>query len=131
MGRSRLWWLASVVALTSVMFGRLTAVIQCNDAVAKMVPCETFLLSGDAAPSAACCSAVQSLDKIATTSPPDRKAICRCFKDTLSSFPVNFAKVQLLLKLCKVAERVEVDPNVDCNRYPIHLKDMTAKMYEK
>ncbi|XP_073148811.1 non-specific lipid-transfer protein-like [Henckelia pumila] len=99
------------------MVGRLTtAEIQCNDALAHMVPCEMFLLSGDASPSSACCDAVQSLDKIATESPVDRRAICRCFKDTARSFPVDLAKAQQLPKLCKVAERVAIDPNVDCNR---------------
>ncbi|XP_075481326.1 non-specific lipid-transfer protein-like [Primulina tabacum] len=116
MGRRSFWWQAALVALISVMVGRLTAEIQCNDVVARVVPCETFLLSGDARPSAACCRAVRSLDKIATKSHADRKAICRCFKDTARSFPVNLAKAQQLLKLCKVAERVAIDPNVDCNR---------------
>ncbi|KAG8385773.1 hypothetical protein BUALT_Bualt03G0080100 [Buddleja alternifolia] len=74
-------WFVAVVIM-AVVVGGATAAIQCNDAVTQVLPCEAFLMSGDSAPSAACCSAAQSLDKIATASQGDRRAICECFKET-------------------------------------------------
>ncbi|KAL0363195.1 UNVERIFIED_CONTAM: hypothetical protein Scaly_1274700 [Sesamum calycinum] len=58
----------------------------------------------------------QSLDKIATASQDDRKAICQCFKDTARSFPVNQGNAQQLPQLCHVNVNVDIGPNVDCDR---------------
>lgn len=110
-------WFVAVVFLAVVASHRANGVIQCNDAVSKVVPCETYLLSGDITPSVACCTAVQDLDKIAMASQPDRKAICECFKETAKSFPVNLEKAQKLPDLCKVNIKVTINPNVDCDRY--------------
>ncbi|KAL0442969.1 UNVERIFIED_CONTAM: hypothetical protein Slati_2019600 [Sesamum latifolium] len=57
-----------------MVMSRGTAEIQCTDAVTQLLPCEAFLLGGGTTPSAGCCAAVQSLDKIATASQGDRKA---------------------------------------------------------
>ncbi|KAL7130344.1 hypothetical protein ABFS83_13G127500 [Erythranthe nasuta] len=110
-------WFAAVALVVLVVGGDWAAAeIQCNDAVARVLPCEAFLLSGDSTPSAACCSAVQSLDQTATASAGDRRAICECFKDVAKSFPINLAKAQLLPELCHVTVGVKIDPDVDCTR---------------
>ncbi|KAL0290045.1 UNVERIFIED_CONTAM: hypothetical protein Sangu_2590700 [Sesamum angustifolium] len=109
-------WLVAMVFLAMVV-GRGTAEIQCTDAVTQLLPCEAFLLGGGTTPSAGCCAAVQSLDKIATASQDDRKAICQCFKDTARSFPVNQGNAQQLPQLCHVNVNVDIGPNVDCDRY--------------
>ncbi|KAI3456493.1 hypothetical protein Pfo_013156, partial [Paulownia fortunei] len=108
-------WLVAVMFMALVV-GQATAEIPCNDAVSQVLPCEAYLLSGDTTPSAACCSAVQSLDKIAAASVGDRKAICECFKETAKSFPINLGKAQQLPRLCHVTIGVTVDPNVNCDR---------------
>ncbi|KAL6562273.1 hypothetical protein OROGR_003280 [Orobanche gracilis] len=106
----------TAVIFTALVFGQpATAQIQCRDAISQVLPCEAYLLSGDATPSAACCRAVQSLGKIATASDGDRKAICQCFKEIASSLPVNLAKAQQLPSLCHVTIGVKIDPNVNCD----------------
>ncbi|KAL8469044.1 hypothetical protein ACS0TY_032034 [Phlomoides rotata] len=106
-------WLAAVV-LISLLVGGATAEIQCSDAASKLLPCQSFLLSGATAPSGACCTAVQSLETSAT--PADRKAICQCFKGLAKSLPINIAKAQQIPKFCHVNIGVAIDPNIDCNR---------------
>ncbi|GFP98963.1 non-specific lipid-transfer protein [Phtheirospermum japonicum] len=110
-------FLAAVVLVGLVMDPRAKAEIQCSDALSQVLPCEAYLLSGAGAPSAACCSAVQSLSKMATASAGDRKALCQCFKQIASSLPVNLPKAQQLPDLCHVSiGGVKIDPNVDCDR---------------
>ncbi|KAL2495451.1 Non-specific lipid-transfer protein 8 [Forsythia ovata] len=121
MAKSMMRWLVVVVFLTVLVSRFANGVIQCKDAVSKVVPCETFLLSGDSTPSVECCTSAQALDKIAMASQPDRKAICECFKDTAKSFPVNLEKARKLPDLCKLNIKVVIDPNIDCDRYIFFL----------
>ncbi|PIN04813.1 hypothetical protein CDL12_22648 [Handroanthus impetiginosus] len=109
-------WPAAVVILTLVI-GRAsaTAEILCDDAVSRLLPCGNFLKSIAPVPSAACCSAVKSLDKIAVESPENRKVLCECFKDAANSFPINLVKARQLRKLCN-ATGVEIGPDINCNR---------------
>lgn len=110
-------------AILVVIVGRATAAFQCSNAVAKVLPCEGFLVSGSKAPSAACCSAVQWLGKMAAASSEDRKAICKCFKGVGRSFPINLPKAQLIPQLCNVTVgAVALTPDIDCDRsLSIHL----------
>ncbi|KAL3627441.1 hypothetical protein CASFOL_028804 [Castilleja foliolosa] len=109
-------FLAAVVLMGLLMGPWAKAEIQCSDALSKVLPCEAYLLSGAVGPSAECCSAVQSLSKMATASDGDRKALCQCFKQIANSMPVNLAKAQQLPDLCHVSiGGVKIDPNVDCN----------------
>ena len=75
-----------------------------------------FLLGVAGSPDIGCCSAVASLGQIATASKPDKKALCRCFKDAAKSAPINLGNAARLPQLCNVSVGVPIDPNVDCDR---------------
>ncbi|CAA0826501.1 Non-specific lipid-transfer protein 8 [Striga hermonthica] len=109
------FWALALVGLVA-LGPRVWAEIQCNDAVSQVLPCEAYLLSGEAQPNAACCAAVQSLDKMVMSSTGDRRAICQCFKGIANSLPVNLDKAQRLPNLCHVTVTVKIDPNVNCDR---------------
>ncbi|KAG6419012.1 hypothetical protein SASPL_121220 [Salvia splendens] len=112
--RSLRWVFAAVIM--ALVVWRATAAIRCGDAVSKVLPCQSFMLSGEEAPSATCCSAVQSLEKLERESSDDRQAICKCFKGLYRLFPVNITKAQLIPQLCNVTISIAVTPNIDCDR---------------
>ncbi|KAI3466530.1 hypothetical protein Pfo_023193, partial [Paulownia fortunei] len=115
-GWSCLWLV--VVVIPALIVGRATAMgeVLCNDAVSQLLPCGDFLENKAAAPSADCCGAVQSLDKIAKASPEYRKILCACFRDAADSSPINVAKAQQLPKLCNVTDSVKIGPNVNFDK---------------
>ncbi|KAK4421377.1 hypothetical protein Salat_2088200 [Sesamum alatum] len=111
----------AVAVVLALVVGRATAgaEVTCDDAVAQLLPCSAFLKSTAARPSAACCGAVRSLDKLAKSSPASRKMLCECFKETASSFPVNLVRAAKLPKLCRVTNSIRLDPSLHCNRLSI------------
>ncbi|XP_057764951.1 non-specific lipid-transfer protein 1-like [Salvia miltiorrhiza] len=109
-------WVVLVVMALALLVGRAMAAIRCGEAVSKVLPCQGFLVSGVTAPSAACCGAVQSLEKMERASSGDRQAICKCFKGLYRAFPVNITKAQLIPQLCNVTIAIAVTPDIDCDR---------------
>ncbi|KAL1560064.1 non-specific lipid-transfer protein 3-like [Salvia divinorum] len=107
---------AFALVIMALVVGRATAAIGCGDAVSKVLPCQSFMLSGAAAPSPSCCSAVQSPEKMERASTDDRQAICKCFKGLYRLFPVNIDKAKLVPQLCNVTISIAVTPNIDCDR---------------
>ncbi|KAL0321096.1 UNVERIFIED_CONTAM: hypothetical protein Sradi_5371100 [Sesamum radiatum] len=112
--------LAVAVVLALVVGGATArAEVKCDDAISQLLPCSAFLKRTAAKPSAACCGAVRSLDKLAKSSPESHKMLCECFKDTASSFPVNLVRAAKLPKLCNVTTSMRLDPNLHCNKLSI------------
>ncbi|XP_011000331.1 PREDICTED: non-specific lipid-transfer protein-like [Populus euphratica] len=91
--------------------------ISCTDAISTLSPCVPFLIGLPPTPSDACCAAAQKLDKLASTSPAQRKNLCKCFVEAIKIFPVNLEKVQRLPKLCKLHVTLPSNPNVDCSKF--------------
>ncbi|CAK7325133.1 unnamed protein product [Dovyalis caffra] len=92
------------------------ATISCLDALATLTPCLPFLLGLPPTPSDACCAGAQKLDKLAATSPVDRKSLCECFVSAVKSYPANPQKVQQLPKLCQLQVTLPDNPDVDCSK---------------
>ncbi|KAL0407225.1 UNVERIFIED_CONTAM: hypothetical protein Slati_4036400 [Sesamum latifolium] len=111
----------AVAVVLALVVGRATARAEakCDDAVAQLLPCSAFLKSTAGRPSAGCCGAVRSLDKLAKSSPESRKMLCECFRDTASSFPVNLVRAAKLPKLCNVTSSIRLDPNLHCDKLSI------------
>lgn len=108
----------AVALILAMIVGKTTAMgeVICNDAVAQLLPCGDFLKNKSAAPSADCCGAVQSLDKVAKLSPDYRKILCECFKNIANSFPINLVKAKQLPKICHASDNVKFDPDVNCDK---------------
>ncbi|KAK6917812.1 Bifunctional inhibitor/plant lipid transfer protein/seed storage helical domain [Dillenia turbinata] len=90
--------------------------ISCSDAVAALVPCESFLLGqGPAKASNSCCSSAQALNKKADTT-ETRRSLCECFKQISPSVGVSPDRAALLPKLCQLNVDLNISPDVNCNK---------------
>lgn len=99
----------------------LVDAIPCQDAIARMLPCQGFLIGiGDI--SVACCQSAQSLSQIANTNPQDRTSICQSLKQAANVIGINVARAQQIPQLCQIdLASGLIDPNVDCNKVKIQL----------
>lgn len=112
MGWSSMRWFLAAAVLAMTVGG--AAAIDCEDAVAQLLPCSDFLKNKTGTPSTVCCAAAQSLDKAAKASEDYRKMLCQCLKDIAISFPINVVKTKQLPKICRVSNNVKFDPNAEC-----------------
>ncbi|MQM22981.1 hypothetical protein Taro_056041 [Colocasia esculenta] len=105
------------MALLLLLCSRPTVAISCGDAVSAVAPCGGYLVGvGEANPTPQCCQSVQSLSREAST-PPARKELCECFKETGPSFGVRPDRVRSMLAFCKLQLNLPISPNVDCDQY--------------
>uniref|UniRef100_A0A1D1ZJR4 Non-specific lipid-transfer protein n=1 Tax=Anthurium amnicola TaxID=1678845 RepID=A0A1D1ZJR4_9ARAE len=115
----KLWVLCLVVAAIAALLGgrRVTAAVQCGDAVNALVPCGPFLLgvAGEDNPSSQCCQSAQLLNKMATTVEM-RRELCKCLLQAGPSFGVTPGRARRLPSFCKLKLEIPVSPNVDCNK---------------
>ncbi|KAK3036961.1 hypothetical protein RJ639_030926 [Escallonia herrerae] len=109
-------WVVTLLVLALITASPSNAVMQCNDAMQRILACQTFVMGGATRPSAQCCAGAQYLDSIAAASQPDRQAICECFKSAAQSLPVNVGKARELPELCNLDSGITIDPNVDCSK---------------
>ncbi|KAK2992220.1 hypothetical protein RJ640_005707 [Escallonia rubra] len=109
-------WVVTLVVLALITTSPTNAVIQCNDAIGRIIECRPFVTGEATTPSAECCAGAKDLDKIAAASQPDRQAICECFKSAAQSLPVNIAKARELPDLCDLNSGITIDPDIDCSQ---------------
>lgn len=102
-----------MLVMPLLMAGHITA-ISCSDALNTLLPCTSYLLAGEARPTAECCTSVRSLNKMAVTV-ASRRALCQCFKGTAPSFGVKLERAKGLLSLCKLTVNVAMTFNVNCS----------------
>ncbi|XP_052207889.1 non-specific lipid-transfer protein-like [Diospyros lotus] len=106
-----------VLAMVTVNPAAATDAIDCHNVVQKLLPCEPFLLgAASGGPSAECCSGAQELDKIAASSPTEKKALCECLVQVARSFPINYQKANQLPKLCSLTTNFTIGPATDCSK---------------
>lgn len=95
--------------------------ISCGDAIAAMVPCESFVLGSSLPPpSAECCSSARNLESMADTT-EKRRDLCKCFEQVGPSFGVKPDRVKSLPLYCKLKITLPADPHFDCTKYTISL----------
>ncbi|KAI3716872.1 hypothetical protein L1987_68080 [Smallanthus sonchifolius] len=91
--------------------------ISCQDAIARMLPCQGFLM-GFSEMSAACCHSAQSLSQTANSSPVELTSVCQCLKQAIGVIGINMNRAQQIPQLCHIdLDTGLIDPNVDCNKY--------------
>ncbi|XP_065876488.1 non-specific lipid-transfer protein-like [Euphorbia lathyris] len=91
--------------------------ISCQEAVATLNPCLSFLVGKEAMPSAACCLGAEKVKEEATTT-QIRRDLCSCFKQAAASFGIIADKAKQIPDLCHVQVPVPIDPNIDCTKVP-------------
>ncbi|KAI3680476.1 hypothetical protein L6452_35247 [Arctium lappa] len=90
--------------------------IFCQEAVARMLPCQGFLM-GIGQINDPCCQSAQSLSEIAQTTPEERTSVCQCFKQVAALMGINMTKAQEIPQLCHIdLDAGLIDPNVDCKK---------------
>nr|XP_043629890.1 non-specific lipid-transfer protein 1-like [Erigeron canadensis] len=94
----------------------LVNAISCQDAIARMLPCQAFLM-GVGQISVPCCQSAQSLIKIANTNPQERTMVCQCLKQAATIVGINVARAQQIPQLCHIDLATSpINLNVDCNK---------------
>lgn len=94
---------------------------RCYDNIAKLVPCEPYVNNRTDKPSEVCCSEMQSLDNLASSSPKDRKFFCECLELTAPTLPLDFNRVVTLVPLCHLKVQDLFDLDLDCDKYVLIL----------
>ncbi|XP_024962145.1 non-specific lipid-transfer protein 1-like, partial [Cynara cardunculus var. scolymus] len=111
-GGSSIWVL---VVLSFLAMNGANAIF-CQETVARMLPCQGFLM-GIGQITDPCCQSAQSLIEIAKTTPEERTSVCQCLKQAVVMMGINVTKAQEIPQLCHMdLDAGLIDPNVDCNK---------------
>lgn len=87
----------------------------CEQAKTSVQPCTSFLVGGDAEPSASCCSGLNGL-KSSTPTVEEQRAACECLKEFARSNPNIKDDLSLSLpKHCGVDVSFPISKNMNCN----------------
>ncbi|OWM67056.1 hypothetical protein CDL15_Pgr000508 [Punica granatum] len=90
--------------------------VTCGQVTSSLTPCIPYARGVVAAPSAACCSGVRSLNNAAKTT-PDRQTACNCLKVIARSITgINYGRVGALPGKCGVSIPYKISPSTDCSR---------------
>nr|XP_029116507.1 non-specific lipid-transfer protein 1 isoform X2 [Elaeis guineensis] len=99
--RCTAWAVAAVLLVVVVSAASTGTAVSCGDAVNALIPCGSYLVgSGKAEPSPQCCNSAKELNRMATTV-EERRALCRCLKQTEPSLGVKPERARHLLPACK------------------------------
>ncbi|KAJ9566326.1 hypothetical protein OSB04_002292 [Centaurea solstitialis] len=91
--------------------------ISCQEAMARMLPCQGFLM-GIGEINGPCCQSAQSLSEIAKSTPGERTSVCQCLKQAAVVMGINVTNAQEIPQLCHLDLDVSlINPNVDCNKF--------------
>ncbi|KAK4364979.1 hypothetical protein RND71_016337 [Anisodus tanguticus] len=105
-----------VISFSSVLHAE--AAISCNTVYSKLMPCLSYLMGGSKQASpAGCCSGIQSLYTVASTT-ADRQGVCSCLKSGAASLgsSIDTNKAETLLSKCGVTVPYKISPNIDCSK---------------
>ncbi|WCJ18126.1 hypothetical protein M5689_000502 [Euphorbia peplus] len=89
--------------------------ISCQEALATLNPCLSFLVGTNPMSSPACCLGVEKVKEEATTA-QIRRDLYSCFKQAAASFGLIAGKAKQIPDLCHVQVPVPIDPNIDCSK---------------
>ncbi|PKI31601.1 hypothetical protein CRG98_047983 [Punica granatum] len=104
-------FLCMVVAAATVVESAVT----CGQVTSSLTPCIPYTRGSGAAPSAACCSGIRSLNSAARTT-PDRQTVCKCLKAVARSISgVNYGAVAAMPGKCGVTLPYKLSLSTDCN----------------
>ncbi|XP_061370758.1 non-specific lipid-transfer protein 1-like [Gastrolobium bilobum] len=99
---------------------KVQAAVTCDQVQNNLTPCITYVLYGGSTVPAQCCNGVKSLYGMAQTT-PDRKTVCNCIKNAVSSSGFTYSNFNLnnaagLPKKCGVNIPYQISPNTDCSK---------------
>ena len=110
-------WVLGLFCLA--LIARPVKAITCQEAVIKLLPCESYLRgSGDV--TWACCEGARALNKEAA-SKADRQSVCECFKKVAPTFGVKDDRAAQLVKECSVDVGMPIGSDMDCTKYVMSL----------
>lgn len=97
------------------------AAVTCGQVVNNLTPCVSYIVYGGNTVPVQCCNGVRNLNGMAQTT-PDRRAVCNCIKNAVSSSGFTYSNFNLNLaaglpKKCGVNIPYQISPNTNCNRY--------------
>ncbi|WJX43361.1 hypothetical protein P8452_30474 [Trifolium repens] len=105
-----------------VTFGpKAEAAVSCGQVVNNLTPCVSYIIYGGNAVPAQCCNGVRNLNNMAQNT-PDRRAVCNCIKNAVSSSGFTYTRFNLdivagIPSKCGVNIPYQISPNTNCNRY--------------
>ena len=87
----------------------------CGGVISKLAPCATYAAGGESMPSSACCSGIDGINKMASTTEA-RRAVCNCLKSFASNVNgVGLDRVKGLPGKCGVSVPYPISPSTDCD----------------
>ncbi|XVE51037.1 hypothetical protein DITRI_Ditri02bG0006300 [Diplodiscus trichospermus] len=99
--------------LVLVSTAKSVQAMTCEEAIAALMPCQSFLTTPAPSPTLACCKAVANVNAAASTT-QSRRELCECFEKYAPAYGVKPEKAKQLPVLCAVHVPVPIDPSVDC-----------------
>lgn len=114
MASSHIKWSALVLLLLSVLVSNcVMGDFPCDDTLAWIKPCESFLIGHEGLPRAECCFSVMSMGQMAIVNEQNRRSICKCIKDVARSTPkIILDHPMQVPQLCNVEPGVHFNPNI-------------------
>ncbi|EPS60737.1 hypothetical protein M569_14063 [Genlisea aurea] len=113
--------LGLVTAAAVVLVAAITAAAvspedaDCTTVTGLISACSTFVTYGSPDPilGSPCCSAMTSLNDLADSG-DNRRTVCRCVMDMISTYNPNATAIATLPGFCGVSLGFTIDPNTDC-----------------
>ncbi|KAI8008831.1 Non-specific lipid-transfer protein 3 [Camellia lanceoleosa] len=121
MGKSLLVSGLVVLALIMVSSPRKgNAEINCGSIVTKLITCLEYLeaRNGVTVPTNQCCKGATDVDNIvaaAASVPDDKKALCMCFREIATAYPIKADREPQFSKLCNLKIDIRFDRNATCD----------------
>ncbi|KAG6660400.1 putative non-specific lipid-transfer protein 14 [Carya illinoinensis] len=94
----------------------VSAANECSTVRAFVSACHPFVTYGtpDPFPGSPCCDAMMALNAIADSA-DDRRVICGCMMDLITTFNPNATAIATLPGLCGASLGFTIDPDTDCS----------------
>ncbi|KAL1550768.1 putative non-specific lipid-transfer protein 14 [Salvia divinorum] len=104
--------MAVIVVLSAFPAGAST---DCGTVMALVSSCSSFVKDGspDPIPGSPCCIAMTTLNNVADSA-DNRRSVCRCLMDLITSNNPNATAIATLPGFCGVSLGFTIDPNTDC-----------------
>ncbi|XP_057774398.1 putative non-specific lipid-transfer protein 14 [Salvia miltiorrhiza] len=89
--------------------------MECSTVTALVSSCSSFVTHGspDPMPGSPCCTAMTTLNNVADSG-DNRRRVCRCLMDLITSYNPNATAIATLPGFCGVSLGFTIDPNTDC-----------------
>lgn len=121
----------AIVAVTTLPNAQ--AAVTCGQVVNNLTPCVSYIVSGGNTVPVQCCNGVRNQNSMAQTT-PDRRTVCNCIKNAVSSSGFTYSNFNLNLaaglpKKCGVNIPYQISPNTDCNRYLLATSRIFTYIY--